>query len=671
VQWIDEVSESLVADFVAVIPQTHSLVLISYRPEYRGALSRIPGAQSLALAPLSDPETAALVSELLGLDPSVAGLATMIAERAAGNPFFAEEMVRDLAERRVLRGNRSTYVSTVGAAEVTVPATVQATIAARIDRLDSAAKRTLSAAAVIGARFDPAVLETLGIKPVVEDLVAAELVDQVRFTRGPQYVFHHPLIRTVAYDSQLKSDRAELHRRLAAVIESRSPASADENAALIAEHLEAAGDGHGAYGWHMRAATWATNRDINAARLSWERAEKIADALPADDPNRAALRIAPRTMLCGTAFRVREHVADAGFEELRQVCAAGGDKASLAIGMVGLVIDHVYQGRIREASRLASEHMALIESIGDPTLTVGLSFGPIFAKSQCGEFSDVLRWSQRVIDLADGDPSKGNFLAGSPLAGALTTRGGARYLLGRPGWRDDQRQGLAMARSADPLSYARGVTYVYAGAIPLGVLAADDQAVREIEDALQMAERSGDDNALTYARVTLGLALVHRPTAAERDQGQKLLAELSDVYLRPGYLQNVLPVVNVYSAREKARRADPDRAIPLMRTAVDHLFRDGGLLGWGVPATGVLVQTLLDRGAESDLAEAEAAIERLATAPADEGLVIREIWLLRLRALLARAHGDAAAYADFRDRYRDMAKTLGFEGHTEWAEAMP
>ena len=68
--------------------------------------------------------------------------------------------------------------------------------------------------------------------------------------------------------------------------------------------------------------------------------------------------------------------------------------------------------------------------------------------------------------------------------------------------------------------------------------------------------------------------------------------------------------------------------------------------------------------------EAEAAIERLASAPADEGLVIREIWLLRLRALLARAHGDAA-YANFRDRYRDMAKQFGFEGHLAWAEAMP
>ena len=71
------------------------------------------------------------------------------------------------------------------------------------------------------------------------------------------------------------------------------------------------------------------------------------------------------------------------------------------------------------------------------------------------------------------------------------------------------------------------------------------------------------------------------------------------------------------------------------------------------------------------MAEAEAAIERLAAAPADEGLVLRDIWLLRLRALVARARGDAAAYAQFRDRYRDMAKTLGYEGHIAWAEAMP
>jgi hypothetical protein len=191
-----------------------------------------------------------------------------------------------------------------------------------------------------------------------------------------------------------------------------------------------------------------------------------------------------------------------------------------------------------------------------------------------------------------------------------------------------------------------------------------------MEVALEVADRSGDDHALAIARMTLGLALAHRQTDVDRDHGHELLAEVSDVFLRGGYLQGELPLVNVYVARERARRGDRDDAIPLMRAAVDHLFRQGQPLAWGIPATGVLLETLLDRGTDDDVADAEAAIERLAAAPADEGLVIRDIWLLRFRALLARAHGDAAAYTDLRDRYRAMAKTLGFEGHIAWAEAM-
>ena len=103
-----------------------------------------------------------------------------------------------------------------------MPATLQATIGARIDRLDPKAKRTLTAAAVIGTRFGLDLLTVLGVEPVIADLVAAELIDQVRFSRQPEYVFHHPLIRAVAYEAQLKSDRAELHRRLAAAIQARS-----------------------------------------------------------------------------------------------------------------------------------------------------------------------------------------------------------------------------------------------------------------------------------------------------------------------------------------------------------------------------------------------------------------------------------------------------------------
>ncbi len=671
VHWIDDVSESMFADFLTVIPQTHSVVLITYRPEYEGTLAWIHGSQTISLAALTEGETTQLLDELLGADPSVTAIGALIAGRAAGNPFFVEEMVRELAERGVLEGHRGGYTCRTDTAEIGVPATLQTAIAARIDRLEPDAKQTLNAAAVIGLRFTPELLTALGVDPVVDVLVRVEMVDQVRFTPSAEYAFRHPLIRTVAYESQLKSDRAQLHRRLAAAIEQHDLGSADENAALIAEHLEAAGDLHAAYGWHMRAATWATSRDIAAARQSWERAETIADVLPAEDPDRVAMRIAPRTMLCGTAYRAHENVAGGRFDELRQLCAAAGDKASLAIAMAGLVMDHAYQGRIREASRLASEAMALIESLGDPTLTVGLSFPAIYAKIQIAEYSDALRWSQRAIDLADGDPFRGNFIFGSPLALALTSRATVRYCLGRPEWRDDLRHGGAMARSADPLTYAAVVAWGYFPGIMNGVLRPDDSVVREIQDALRIAERSGNDMALAFARLALGIALVHRNTAAERDRGQTLLAEVSDVFLRKGHNLGDRPLVDVYVAREGARRGDRDEEISLMCAAADHLVREGQLLAWGTPATGVVVETLLDRPVGGDIAEAEAAITRLADAPADDGLVIREIWLLRLRALLARAHGDEAVYRDYRDRYRALATSLGFEGHMKWAEEMP
>jgi hypothetical protein len=669
--WIDEVSESMLAEFLTVVPHTSSLVLITYRPEYRGALANVAGAQTISLTPLSDSEAATLLDELLGTDPSVEDIKELIAERAGGNPFFAQEIVRELAERSVLEGERGGYTCGTNRAHVFVPATLQATIAARIDRLDPDAKQTLNAAAVIGSRFTPELLAAVGNIPVIDALVEAALIDQVRFSPSAEYAFCHPMIRTVAYESQLKSDRAQMHRRLATAIETREPESADQNAALIAEHLEAAGDLRDAWGWHMRAASWATYRDIAAARLAWESATRIADALVADDPDRAAMRIAPRTMLCAIAWRVHVNNVAARFDELRRLCSDAGDKASLAIAMAGLVMDHTLQDRVPEASRLASEAVTLIESTGDPTLMVALSFAPIRAMAASGEWSEMLRLSQRAIDLADGDPTKGNFLFGSPLALAFAQRAMASYTLGRPGWRDDQRRGLAMAHGADSLSYVTVVSYVYSTGIPAGALRPDDSVVREIEDALAIAEGSIDNLQLAFAWLTLGLALIHRDTDAERDRGRKLLTEVRDVFERGGHFLCDLPLLDTYIMRETARRADREEALQQMREAVDHLARGGQLLSWGVPATGVLVETLLDGGAAGDLAEAEAAIERLAAAPADAGLVMREVWLLRLRALLARARGDDEAYKHLRDRYRDMSRTFGFEGHIAWAEAMP
>ncbi len=131
-----------------------------------------------------------------------------------------------------------------------------------------------------------------------------------------------------------------------------------------------------------------------------------------------------------------------------------------------------------------------------------------------------------------------------------------------------------------------------------------------------------------------------------------------------------LPLVDVHIARERARTGDLAGAVELARAVVDDIFNFGGCI-WTALATSVLVDALLQRGGAGDLDEAESAIDRLAAAPADPGLVLHEISLLRMRALLTLARGDEAAYSDHRDRYRAMATALGFEGHMKWAEAMP
>lgn len=663
VHWIDKVSESMLVDFLTVIAETCSLALITCRPEYRGALQQAPGVRTVALQPLSARETALLVDDLVGAHPSVTAVAGVIAEQSAGNPLFAEEITRELGQRGVLVGERGSYVCHTATAELRVPATLQSTLAARIDRLGSTAKRTLAAAAVIGSRFSGDLLAVLGVDPCVEDLIQAELIEAVPVAPDADYAFRHPLVRMVAYEAQLKSDRAELHRRVAAAIEAREPEAADQNAALIAEHLESAGDRHGAYGWHLRAAAWAMDRDINAARQSWERAEKIADALPADDPGRPAMRIAPRTMLCGITWRSDITDGATRFDELRELCTAPEDKPSLAIAMAGLVIDDVYHDRTHRASQRATEAMALLTAIGDPALTVGLSFAPIFTKIENGHWQEVAVWTQRVVDLAAGDPTMGGFLLGSPLAVVLSERAIARWRLGHAGWRDDQQRALAMARTIDPLSFVVVVAFVYQSGIGYGVLAADDAAGRDIEEAVRYAERSGDDYTVAKARQTSGFWLLHRNTAAERDRGQQLLAGITQV--------GEFPITLIFLARELGRHGDRALAIPMIRSITRQLVNDGQLFGWGFHATNILAESLIDNGTDADLAEAATAIEFLATAPAEDNLVIRDIWLLRLRALLARAHGDHPAYTDFRDRYRDLADALGFDGHRAWAAAMP
>jgi adenylate cyclase len=431
---------------------------------------------------------------------------------------------------------------------------------------------------------------------------------------------------------------------------------------------EWAGDLREAFDWHMRAGTWLNFRDIKAARLSWQRARQVGDRLPSDDSHRSAMRIAPRALLCGSGFRVGESV-DNAFAELRELSTAAGDSVSLAIGMVGLMATLTFSSQHREASRVASEFTTLVESIGDTTMTAGLLYGAAYPKWEAGEMIDTLRLAQRAIDLADGDPVKGNFIWGSPLAYAITMRGIARLSLGRMGWNDDFDESAAIARKIDPLTRVVAELYRYGLCIVYGARLPDDDAVRHTEESLRIAERFGDDFTLAIARANRAFTLTHcsRP---QRSLANDLLTQARDTVVvqhLPGALRRF---VDIEFASQKALSGDLDGPVAALRTVIAEQFDTGEMVTRG-PGTALLVELLIRRRANGDLEEAQALIDRLAAVPVDVGFVLYEVPLQRMRALLARAHGDEAGYREFTDRYRDMARSLGFEGHIAWADAMP
>ncbi|KRE28509.1 hypothetical protein ASG82_07300 [Mycobacterium sp. Soil538] len=662
--WIDEASESLIIDLIRGATLSRSMVMITYRPEYRGALAQLQGLRRCALGPLADSAVKAMTAELLGDHPSMREVAGYIIERSAGNPFYVQEIIRELAERQVIAGERGAYRRQRELAGVSVPDTLQATIGARLDRLSGTAKRTLNAAAVIGSRFDTDLLTVVlgeadrSTGDALAELVHAELIDQVLFSPRAEFAFRHALVRTVAYESQLKSARARVHRRLAAAMERTGTAGTDDHAALIAGHLEAAGDDRDAFGWHMRAGAWLTNKDINAARRSWQRARALADRLPAGEPDRATMRITPRALLCGSAWRAGAGTT-ADFNELRELCVTAESRVPLVMGMAGAISTSAVKGRIAEALQLAPEYLRLLDTIADPALTVGMLYPVIHAKYEAGQMFDALTLSQRVIDLAGGDAIKGNFLTGSPLAFATAMRASARCALGIAGWRSDFDEAMDIAR-VDPTTYVSTVMFKYLLGVPIGAVAVNEAALGDTAEALQIAQRCSEDFALYSAQLARGIVLV-AGGGADRSTGLALLDEARTAASNDEFIASVVAVVDVQVAVDQARSGDLDAAVETAQRALSTVGVGGAALHLGT-ATAVLVESLVRRGGEADLRRAHAALDRLEARSVDPGFALHELASLRMRGVLARAEHDEDAYRSYIRRYQAFRHTLQFDG---------
>lgn len=332
--------------------------------------------------------------------------------------------------------------------------------------------------------------------------------------------------------------------------------------------------------------------------------------------------------------------------------------------MTGLVAQH-YMAHSAKVSELSSEHIRLVESIDDPLLTVGLVIGDLGAKLQTGEIREVLRLAERVIELAQGDPARGNLIIGSPLAIGFTFRGSARWGLGLPGAMHDYDEAITLARAADGTTQAMVVFFTYATTIPW-ILPADTKAGELTAETLARAERSGDDLALVLAQCTRGLLLAHQDTP-DRAGALALFSQVREDIVGDRFSHAVLSFLDCETARIKMLQGDLDTAIDLARAAVDGLYPTGESL-WGL-ITGVLVEALLLRRSAGDVEAAQEALDRSEAVPMEDfpGMNVQH---LRSRAMIAKARGDHNEYREIADRYRAIATSFGYPGHIAAAEAM-
>jgi class 3 adenylate cyclase/tetratricopeptide (TPR) repeat protein len=433
--WVDEGSQAMLSGLIEGFAGTPTLVLVNYRPEYSPPWAESAGWTELPLQPLTRANTRELLRDLAGEDPSLDGLEEPMHERTAGNPFFIEEVVRDLAESGYLLGERGAYRLARPIEDAGVPLSVQAVLAARIDRLDPEAKGLLQVASVVGKEVSAealgivAGLEQAAIEPTVRRLIDAGFLYEAEIYPQRILAFRHPLTREVAYGTQLGDQRAATHAATAqALIRLNPPERWDELAALIADHLRQGGENREAAGWSARAAYWAGHsRPRDALRL-WHEVMELTDGLE-EDEEVAALAIASRLQQLTYAWRVgmsREE-QDRLASEIEEIAGRREDLHSLALLRVATAVrpglDHFAETWLAAVK----DSIELADRTGDRHLRVAVRTAGTFAYLMVGDFDGFEAGLDEVLELVGDDGTVGaNVILGSPRAWGLMGKGMVR-----------------------------------------------------------------------------------------------------------------------------------------------------------------------------------------------------------------------------------------------------
>jgi class 3 adenylate cyclase/tetratricopeptide (TPR) repeat protein len=511
--WIDGASEAFVENLVEGASGSRTLFLLNFRREYRAGWMQKSHYHALPLAALGPEAISELLTDLLGTDPSLVGLTELIRTRTGGNPFFTEEVVQSLIESGSLQGTKGAYRLVTPVEQIVVPATVQAVLAARIDRLLEREKRALQAASVIGKTFPQSILKAVAELPerdlvdAVRALQAAEFVYEETLYPEVEYAFKHPLTQEVAYGAQLADRRAQLHAAVAGTIEQLNPAKLDERAALLAYHWECAGDAPQAARWHRRAAEWTGTNDLEEALRHWRKVQSLTEAMPESPETLGQGAYACAQMLW---YELRRGMSDenaaALFAKGKVLAERTGNPALQALILNAYGFFKFFSGSMGDALPVLSAAATQANQTADRGLQATVLFGLAMGSDLAGELRASLQYADDGITLTRDNPRLGVEVAGySPHATLLGISGYTLMYAGQPhegAARVEREMQLAHEHhQLMPLAVAHSYLVTFAE-----VTGETRSALEHGRQSVDVAEKTGSQPARVVAYFSLGLA---------------------------------------------------------------------------------------------------------------------------------------------------------------------
>ena len=409
-QRIDEETQALLDNLVDRLQGTRLLILVAYRPEYQHQWGSKPGYAQIRIDPFPPVTAHALLESMLGADADLAALKTVLVERTDGNPLFLEESVRTLVETQALVGEPGARRLAKPLETVQVPGSVQAVLAARIDRLTPAAKHVLQSASVIGKDVPFPVLAEIadlpdeGLRAGLALLQSGELLYEASFFPEIEYTFKHALTHEVAYGSLLHETRRALHARIVDAIERLYAGRQGEHVERLAHHALRGGLRERAVDYLRQAGAKAAARSAHREAVTFF--EQALEILEADGPRGPALATA-----VDVVFALRASLAPLGeftrtLDHLRRAAVhaeALGDRRRLGWVSAYLTQSHYTLGDQAAAIRAAEQAAEVGRALPDRSLLIIADFGLGQAHHVLGDYRAAQRHLGQVVAAVEGD----------------------------------------------------------------------------------------------------------------------------------------------------------------------------------------------------------------------------------------------------------------------------